>query len=324
MKNIHILPTDEPSNLLLCIKDYTEHENTPAEHSDKVGNFVIGIGKYANTEFYQFNHIYITYDEEIKEDYVIAYCVVIKVMMFDKDTLFFINGTKVKRNDCKKIILTTDPKLIADGVQPIFGDFLKWFVKNPSCDEVKVESFEVEDYIGGSGHTAYPTFHNEYKIIIPKEKLYRLEYNNGTGIIGTEMSLKEEPKQLTDLEIAIKLEEIGKQETFVDVAERLVKSHPDFEVEGMSEYQNGRFNGIIEGIRYQQERSYSDEEIRKFMKKNEIEELILKDRYKTLSLLEDELPRFTKSKIYIKIDKMMGETLRKLASIDEQKNVKGK
>lgn len=41
-------------------------------------------------------------------------------------------------NKPKKIILTTDPKLIADGVQSIDDNFLNWFVKNPSCESVEV------------------------------------------------------------------------------------------------------------------------------------------------------------------------------------------
>lgn len=51
------------------------------------------------------------------------------------------------------------------------------------------------------------------------------------------------------------------QET-IEIAERLLKEHPDFEVEGMSEYQNGRFNGIIEGIEFQQKISYIEEEVK--------------------------------------------------------------
>jgi len=39
----------------------------------------------------------------------------------------------------------------------------------------------------------------------------------------------------------------------IQIAESLLKSHPDFEAEGMSDYQNGRFNGIIEGFQKAQE-----------------------------------------------------------------------
>lgn len=41
---------------------------------------------------------------------------------------------------CEKIILTTDQDLIKDGIQAINDEFLEWFVKNPSCEEVKLDS----------------------------------------------------------------------------------------------------------------------------------------------------------------------------------------
>ena len=51
-----------------------------------------------------------------------------------------INNTEkwLDNNKCKKIILTTDPDLIKDGVQAIDDEFLEWFVKNPSCESVEV------------------------------------------------------------------------------------------------------------------------------------------------------------------------------------------
>ena len=58
---------------------------------------------------------------------------------------------------CKKIILTTDQDLIKDGVQDINDEFLEWFVKNPSCESVKVED--------------YGNFYNfRYLILIPQEE----------------------------------------------------------------------------------------------------------------------------------------------------------
>ena len=44
----------------------------------------------------------------------------------------------VDRRDWKKILMTTDPELIKDGVHPIGEDFLKWFVENPTCVKVEV------------------------------------------------------------------------------------------------------------------------------------------------------------------------------------------
>lgn len=40
-------------------------------------------------------------------------------------------------------------------------------------------------------------------------------------------------------------------ETIEQAAERLVREHPDFKAEGLSEYHNGRLNGIIEGATWQ-------------------------------------------------------------------------
>lgn len=37
-----------------------------------------------------------------------------------------------------------------------------------------------------------------------------------------------------------------------EIAESLVRNHRDFKAEGLSEYMNGYFNGIIEGLEYAQ------------------------------------------------------------------------
>ena len=44
----------------------------------------------------------------------------------------------VDRRDWKKILMTTDPELIKDGVYPIGEEFLKWFVENSTCFKVEV------------------------------------------------------------------------------------------------------------------------------------------------------------------------------------------
>jgi len=162
MKNIHLLPTDKPSRLHLAYDKYYYLSVEPFIQLD--------------TKNYKSFNIYITSDEEIKEDYVIAYGVVIKVMMFDKETLYFVNGTKAKREDCKKIILTTDQDLIKDGVQAIDDEFLEWFVKNPSCEKVEVvdnlKYFNVDE-LRERHLKGLPHLYSEkigYKIIIPKEE----------------------------------------------------------------------------------------------------------------------------------------------------------
>jgi hypothetical protein len=64
-------------------------------------------------------------------------------------------------NKPKKIILTTDQDLIKDGVQAIDDDFLEWFVKNPSCEEVEIQ-YRYNFYVGQDL--------THYKIIIPQQE----------------------------------------------------------------------------------------------------------------------------------------------------------
>ena len=96
------------------------------------------------------NNIYITSDEEIKEgdwcllDHNVGQSTgysVLKCLQADIENgeyLFQGDGHKFTTGRCKKIILTTDDQLIADGVQPINDEFLEWFVNNPSCEKVEV------------------------------------------------------------------------------------------------------------------------------------------------------------------------------------------
>ena len=200
MKNIHVLPTDKPSNY---VTNYMEKEM-------------------------QWHNIYITSDEEIKEgDYMYD---------IDGDVGKAIGSDMKEFEGNKKIILTTDQDLIKDGVQAIDDEFLEWFVNNPSC---KYGGYKDIDWD---------------KIITSKE----------------------EPKQLTDLEIAIKLEEIqreeSKQETLEEAAERYcekvwggykddVFKHDDIITDKtLSELSKKDF---IEGAKWQAERMYSEKDILK-------------------------------------------------------------
>lgn len=53
-----------------------------------------------------------------------------------------------------------------------------------------------------------------------------------------------------------------KKETVYSAAEKMIMSDPDFKMEGFSAYQNGRFNGIIEGAAWQEKRMYSEEHLK--------------------------------------------------------------
>lgn len=117
-------------------------------------------------------HLYVTSSEEIKQGN----------WVFDKRDNFVykiklpIDGVGL----IFKIILTTDPDLIKDGVQVIDDGFLQWFVKNPSCEEVEIKR---EDYVAQSnGKVSDGKITHEislgisdnnltiYTIVIPEEK----------------------------------------------------------------------------------------------------------------------------------------------------------
>jgi hypothetical protein len=147
MKNIHILPTDNYSPLVNITGRY--------------GGLLLS--KYYYPIKYMgdsYQNIYITSDEEIKEgDYVLYHeDKISQVLGINIDELKLDRGG-VWRSSCKKIILTTDQDLIKDGVQAIDDEFLQWFVKNPSCESVKIESWQTKG-----------EWDLDYKIIIPQEE----------------------------------------------------------------------------------------------------------------------------------------------------------
>jgi hypothetical protein len=127
MKNIHLLPTDKPSRILF---DMEENYYLPIQEGDVRMDY---------QNLVQNRHIYITSDSEIKEG--------VDQWYLDK----FLNkprnsGGAQYEEKQNVIILTTDPDLISDGVQPIDDDFLEWFVKNPSCEEIEAKITRYKHY----------------------------------------------------------------------------------------------------------------------------------------------------------------------------------
>ena len=122
MKNIHVIQTDKPSRIYL-IKSNNKLGIT-SNNPEFTENFGSGT---------QNQHIYITSDEEIKKGdffYSVRGHIEKAIINYPKGEHF------------GKLILTTDQNLIKYGVQAIDDEFLEWFVKNPSCEEVEV-SYEV-------------------------------------------------------------------------------------------------------------------------------------------------------------------------------------
>jgi hypothetical protein len=206
MKNIHILPTDKPSRVYKHLGRELKHT---VRYFEQKGLLCIN------------QHIYITSDEEIKEgDWYLTFTNN-EVMGQPRKC----EDTNWNFSHCKKIILTTDQDLIKDGIQSIDDEFLEWFVKNPSCEEVKVADY---------GNVLFDDkiFHM-YKIVIPKEeqKQHLIEIMRG----DEELGLYDEP-----------------QETLEEVAD----NHANQFIDGREHYY-----GFIAGAKWQAERMYNEEEV---------------------------------------------------------------
>ena len=186
-KNIWLLPTDKPSRLYLTTHEYIFEE-----------------GYSLSTDECENKHIYITSDEEIKEGDWCYYLNILgggnivcqaykhsgdKRILFDDGTYNRKIGEGITPliGECKKIILTTDQSL--DGVQAIDDEFLEWFVKNPSCEEIEVdnEPFDI---------TEKGEWLIEYKPIIPKKEPNQIKCYCGHTTY-CDCGPLEEPKQET-------------------------------------------------------------------------------------------------------------------------------
>lgn len=114
MKNIHILPSKKQSRLVFL---------------EKLILLDKGWESFATQE--NNRHIYITsFNKDINEnDYVIT-----------KDSRLFQVSYLLSKDlvNASKVLLTTDQSLIEEGIRAIDDEFLEWFVKNPSCEDIEV------------------------------------------------------------------------------------------------------------------------------------------------------------------------------------------
>jgi hypothetical protein len=167
MKNIHLLPTSQPSRLGYISESKTYHLYNNDVFLDELANSI---------------NIYITSDEEIKEGDWFIHNGTIDGDLRTKFTVQkWYNNHSEKMyylKDCKKIILTTDQDLINDGVQAIDDEFLEWFVKNQSCEKVDVDyryDTNLQPILDSFGNKVLrvkiPTESEDLsQIIIPKEE----------------------------------------------------------------------------------------------------------------------------------------------------------
>ena len=187
MKNVHLLPIAKPSRLLTSKRRHLQFLKDNA--SLNPNNHFEGV----------YQNLYITSDEEIKLSNWACH----KSVTNDKYQLVkcTISNKESIQEHWDKIILTTDPDLIKDGVQAIDDTFLEWFVKNPSCEWVDVDTRPKVSSPYEKGFVIDNPNYN--KITIPKEtqKQHLIDIMKG----DEELGLYDEPKQETPEEAAEKL-----------------------------------------------------------------------------------------------------------------------
>jgi hypothetical protein len=227
-KNIHLIKTDKPSRLFIDVDD------------NKLKICVPLGGEHMMNQ-----NIYITNESDIKEnDYVIVSCSEVNieevriVTGYYNEQFLFDDKSQIHMDYCKKIILTTNEELIKNGVQSIDDDFLKWFVNNPSCEYVEIESNyrvksgTIEEHKQGvAGYEYY-----EYKIILSQE----------------------EPKHETNMNNMIM-----KQETLEEAAEDYAVQYL---IEDKEEIDSvNRKQAFKDGAKWQEKRMYSEEEVKQII-----------------------------------------------------------
>jgi len=193
MKNIHTLPTDKPSRL---------HYFT----ANKAGYYLYpnnGLIIPRNPNCINQN-TYITSDEEIKDSWVLN---------THTNEVYFLQDYYGTQPIIKKIILTTDQDLIENGVQAIDDEFLEWFIKNPSCESIRI-TYENDTDLQGYDF-------NYYKIIIPQEEpKQELPIINGSYGCTIETNRKETLEEAAAKYVKTKWEPAQEEnrESFIDGA----------------------------------------------------------------------------------------------------------
>ncbi len=249
-KNIFVIPTDKPSRLSDC------HDSKL--HFDDV--------RYLRN----YKNIYITNNDYIGLSYYLDGDLVRKGVIDDKDYWEV-------RKDYKKIILTTDPKLIKDGVQSIPDEFIQWFIAktNDSGKPIDIVGIDKIGLVSDNGRVLYGV---KYKIIIPEEAEEKVRPYSAEQYDSEIMpTLKQEPKK--DLE-----KEMFELEQELDIPSNLRWHNSKPEQETVEEaikreYETRKFNSDFPfdpqsfklGAKWQQEQDknkFSEEDMREMYNKS--------------------------------------------------------
>ena len=158
-------------------------------------------------------------------------------------------------DEFKKIILTTDQDLIKDGVQAIDDEFLEWFVKNPSCEEVEVEKvfgkkWKDYEYYKEWHKDTVPDWAWDYRIIIPKEEP-KQESPEEPTMIDDWLNEYGDPEIYKKVERELELREAAEKYSLELLEAKTIQHHEKTWIKSM-------FIHIAKG---QAERMYSEEEV---------------------------------------------------------------
>ena len=180
-----------------------------------------------------------------------------------------------------KVILTTNKLLIKDSVQAIDNEFLEWFVKNPSCEFINIE----ELYFHGSGYYKASelseqekekySFMKTYKIVIPKKEPKTKCYCGHTTYcdcgVDVDFEIKQETLEEAKINNLIKL--FGK----------------DFDLEPRNVIESCN-DSFIEGVKWQQERMYSEDDMIMFADFfHNYKELLKKEKWEILEISKEDV-----------------------------------
>jgi hypothetical protein len=247
MKNLYLLPTPNPSRLHYW------------DGILKINNSDIPLGLL-------YQNIYITNDEVIKEgDYGLIGKEVGKIILTEDGYEFLIGkGVSYEYGDyhslqkvCKKIILATDQDLIKNGVQPIEDEFLEWFVQNSSCERVDVEKWFEKD-----------SDKEYFIIIIPQEEIKRkidtcYNFDMEIGCVQDICRCEQEEAKQSDIKELNKLDDIEIEEMSNDwetISKQKEAYNKIYKEIDFSEFD---FSSFAIGVKYQQEKMYSEEEVKR-------------------------------------------------------------
>jgi hypothetical protein len=252
MKNIHVIATDKPSRLYYWKGNDTYNSQFRLRK-------IAGFCDFNQNDTVNQN-IYITDESKIEDGdwyYDSNLNKIKKALEVESDRIYYTRYHCTIPTKAKKIILTTDQDLIADGIQVIDDEFLEWFCKNSDCEFVKIENYKWSDY---------PL---NYKIIIPFTRKIDTCYNfnKEIGCVQTDCRCeKEEPKQEN---CCTPSNQIKRYKDCIG-CDRKPKQETELE-EAAENYSNNKLSklGFISGAKWQAGKSYSDEEVIKLLNKRE-------------------------------------------------------